>query len=117
MSASSELANIIETVSPAATLSPFAANETVAEAITWLNVPFIYRVHEEPSDEKITVTIDGKEHSLDAKTHEKVELTVGEHTVENDKYKVAFTVYSDSKGGIIELHPKSWTQDWRCSFL
>ena len=54
-----------------------------------------------PSDEKITVTIDGKEHSLDAKTHEKVELTVGEHTVENDKYKVIFTVYSDSKGGII----------------
>lgn len=54
-----------------------------------------------PSDEKITVTIDGKEHNLDAKTHEKVELTVGEHTVENDKYKVIFTVYSDSKGGII----------------
>ena len=43
-----------------------------------------------PSDEKITVTIDGKEHSLDAKTHEKVELTVGEHTVENDKYKWLF---------------------------
>ena len=54
-----------------------------------------------PSDEKITVIIDGKEHSLDTKTHEKVELTVGEHTVENDKYKVIFTVYSDSKGGII----------------
>lgn len=54
-----------------------------------------------PSDEKITVTIDGKEHSLEAKTHEKVELTVGEHIVENDKYKVTFTVYSDSKGGII----------------
>ena len=54
-----------------------------------------------PSDEKITVTIDGKEHNLDAKTHEKVELTFGEHTVENDKYKVIFTVYSDSKGGII----------------
>ena len=31
-----------------------AANETVAEAMTWLNVPFIYRVHEEPSAEKIT---------------------------------------------------------------
>ena len=31
-----------------------AANETVAQAMTWLNVPFIYRVHEEPSDEKIT---------------------------------------------------------------
>ena len=31
-----------------------AANETVAKAMTWLNVPFIYRVHEEPSDEKIT---------------------------------------------------------------
>lgn len=54
-----------------------------------------------PSDEKITVTIDGKEHSLEAKSHEKVELTAGEHIVENDKYKVIFTVYSDSKGGII----------------
>ncbi len=30
-----------------------AANECVAEAMTWLNVPFIYRVHEEPKDEKI----------------------------------------------------------------
>lgn len=30
------------------------ANETVAEAMTWLDVPFIYRVHEEPKEEKIT---------------------------------------------------------------
>lgn len=30
------------------------ANETVSEAMTWLDVPFIYRVHEEPKDEKIT---------------------------------------------------------------
>lgn len=54
-----------------------------------------------PSDEKITITIDGKEHSLEARSHEKLELTAGEHTVENDRYKVTFTVYSDSKGGII----------------
>lgn len=31
-----------------------AANETVARAMTWLDVPFIYRVHEEPSEDKIT---------------------------------------------------------------
>ncbi len=30
-----------------------AANECVAQAMTWLNVPFIYRVHEEPKEEKI----------------------------------------------------------------
>ncbi|MCM1259827.1 MAG: ribonuclease R [Prevotella sp.] len=30
------------------------ANETVAEAMTWLHVPFIYRVHEEPKEEKIS---------------------------------------------------------------
>ena len=41
-----------------------------------------------PSVEKITVTIDGKEHSLEAKSNEKVELLAGEHIVENDKYKV-----------------------------
>ena len=29
------------------------ANETVAEAMTWLHVPFIYRVHEEPKEEKV----------------------------------------------------------------
>lgn len=29
------------------------ANETVAQAMTWLDVPFIYRVHEEPKEEKI----------------------------------------------------------------
>ena len=66
-----------------------------------------------PSDEKITVTIDGKEHSLEAKSHEKVELTAGEHIVENDKYKVIFTVYSDSKGGIINPtgYPYIWDYD------
>ncbi len=30
------------------------ANETVAQAMTWLDVPFIYRVHEEPKEEKLT---------------------------------------------------------------
>ena len=30
------------------------ANETVALTMTWLGVPFIYRVHEEPKEEKIT---------------------------------------------------------------
>lgn len=29
------------------------ANETVAEAMTWLDVPFLYRVHDEPSEERI----------------------------------------------------------------
>lgn len=30
------------------------ANECVAETMTWLDVPFIYRVHEEPADDKIS---------------------------------------------------------------
>lgn len=30
------------------------ANETVASAMTWLDVPFIYRVHEEPKEDKIS---------------------------------------------------------------
>ena len=29
------------------------ANETVATAMTWLDVPFIYRIHEEPKEDKI----------------------------------------------------------------
>jgi ribonuclease R len=29
------------------------ANECVAETMTWLDVPFIYRVHEEPLDDKV----------------------------------------------------------------
>lgn len=31
-----------------------AANECVAETMTWLDVPFIYRVHEETADDKIS---------------------------------------------------------------
>ncbi|MGY3714785.1 ribonuclease R [Sutcliffiella cohnii] len=30
-----------------------AANETIAEHFHWLNVPFIYRVHEDPKEEKL----------------------------------------------------------------
>ena len=30
------------------------ANETIAERFFWLNAPFIYRVHDKPSEEKIT---------------------------------------------------------------
>ena len=30
-----------------------AANECVAQTMTWLDVPFIYRVHEEPDEEKM----------------------------------------------------------------
>ena len=31
-----------------------AANETVAEHFHWMDVPFIYRIHEDPKDRKIT---------------------------------------------------------------
>lgn len=31
-----------------------AANETIAENYYWLNIPFVYRIHEEPDEEKIS---------------------------------------------------------------
>ena len=30
-----------------------AANETIAEHFHWLDVPFIYRIHEEPKEDKL----------------------------------------------------------------
>ncbi|WP_407071837.1 ribonuclease R [Pueribacillus theae] len=30
-----------------------AANETIAEHFHWLNIPFLYRIHEEPNEEKL----------------------------------------------------------------
>lgn len=30
------------------------ANETIAEHFHWLNLPFLYRIHEEPNEEKLT---------------------------------------------------------------
>lgn len=34
------------------------ANETVAEHVHWMNLPFIYRIHEDPNAEKIEAFID-----------------------------------------------------------
>ena len=31
-----------------------AANETIAEHFHWMEVPFIYRIHEDPKEEKLT---------------------------------------------------------------
>ena len=35
------------------------ANETVAEHFHWLNVPFMYRVHEDPKEEKLLTAQEG----------------------------------------------------------
>ena len=34
-----------------------AANETVAEHFHWMNVPFIYRIHEDPKEEKLNASL------------------------------------------------------------
>ncbi|OOF66046.1 hypothetical protein [Rodentibacter sp. Ppn85] len=60
-----------------------------------------YFTLDNPTNEKMVLTIDGKEHQLAAYSHEKLTLAAGEHTIENNEYKVNFTVFYDSKGGII----------------
>lgn len=60
-----------------------------------------YFTLDNPTSEKIVLNIDGKEYSLDAYSHEKLDLTVGEHTIENNEYKINFIVFDNSKGGII----------------
>ena len=81
-----------------------AANECVAETMTWLDVPFIYRVHEEPKEDKINkllLMVNNFGYSYKIKNQKSIQRVLQQILKDHDMTEPGITVEDVTRRGIV----------------
>lgn len=81
-----------------------AANECVAETMTWLDVPFIYRVHEEPKEDKVNkllLMVNNFGHSYKVKSQKSLQRVLQQILSDHDMNEDGLSIEDITRRGII----------------
>jgi ribonuclease R len=81
-----------------------AANECVAETMIWLDVPFIYRVHEEPKEDKINkllLMVNNFGYSYKIKNQKSIQRVLQQILKDHDMTEPGITVEDVTRRGIV----------------